>query len=86
VRALFCGMLLLPVVYGQQRLRPSDLVAQAETLARSGDRQGALDSLAKADQITPQTAATQDKIGFLYAALGQTPEAAKHFQQACRNG
>ncbi len=61
---------------------PPNLIARAEALARSGDKQGALEQLGKAAEAKPQSADSEDKIGFLYAVLGQSAEAAQHFQNA----
>ncbi len=61
---------------------PSEWEDRAEQLIRQGDKQGALDALAKASESTPASAESEDRIGFLLAVLQHQADAITHFQRA----
>ena len=61
---------------------PLDLAGQAEQLIRSGDKEQAVEVLAKAAQSTPATAESEDRIGFLYAVLQKADDAILHFEKS----
>jgi protein O-GlcNAc transferase len=61
---------------------PAALADRAEQLARSGDSQGALSALDEASQSSITAPELADRIGFLYAVLGQRPQALQYFEKA----
>jgi protein O-GlcNAc transferase len=61
---------------------PQELADRAEQLIRAGDKDGALSALSQAGQAAPAASQLEDRIGFLYAVLGQGPEALQHFQKS----
>ena len=58
------------------------LLTQAEQAIRRGDSQGALALLQKASRLTPHTAESEDRTGFLLAVLSHQEDARDHFERA----
>lgn len=61
---------------------PAALADQAEQLIKQQNIPGALDALAKAAEASPQSAESEDRIGFLYAVAQYTSDAIAHFQKS----
>ena len=61
---------------------PLDWANRAERLIRAGDKSGALAALLSASQAQPASAASEDRIGFLFAVLQRQQDAVDHFQKA----
>lgn len=72
-------LLVVGLAYGAD---PAALADRAEQLARSGDSQGAISALNEAAVSSVATAEVADRIGFLYAVLGQRPQALEFFGKA----
>src|ERR1035441_2324814 len=75
IRSICCLLLLA----GQTSL---DLANNAELLIRQGHSQEALAALRQASEVPGQSAESEDKIGFLFAVLGETTGAHQHFRKA----
>jgi Flp pilus assembly protein TadD len=79
LRFCICAAVLSSTLAAQS---PQELTDKAEQLIRSGNKDAAVTALSQASQAAPATAQSEDRIGFLYAVLGQGPEALQHFQKS----
>ncbi|MGH9626519.1 MAG: tetratricopeptide repeat protein, partial [Bryobacteraceae bacterium] len=83
MKAVWVCLLGLSAAALLQAQTAAQWAAQAEQLIRQGDQPGALRDLAQASKARPQSAASEDRIGFLLAVLHQSAdEAIAHFRKA----
>jgi len=82
LRVVFICIAALVLCAPIQADTPAALADQAKQLIKQRDTQGALDALAKAAAANPQSAESEDRIGFLYAVMQYPSDAIAHFQKS----
>jgi len=80
VKLLFLAFAAVSLTAQQQT--PAEMANQAEQLLRAGDTNNGVTLLNQAAQAPGATAESEDHIGFLFAAIGRSPDALPHFQKA----